>query len=334
METPINGTPMNETPINETLNNLASDKFTPQSRLIGVILSFATAITMAYTFIAMRRLQKTPVAIVINYFSFFCIIFGAIVIAIMNYGFDYHKDKPWLPLTAKDYGWLVANGFCGVGGQLFLVLSLKLEEAGLVSLARTFDIVMAFIYQVAFLHEPVYVTSIVGAIIVCSGVIACALKKTYGAKPHFFNPFIRFVNFFGCNYDIVPDPEIDANYILDANIKDANYENHAFDGNENIAKLSGKTSEFMTRPPTVIERHASLSGSQLVNCRPDKTRAISVPNSVLPDSVQKTVQKVVNPNSPESAQNSQVSETKPSVKSARTFRRSSSVVSEIVPTPY
>ena len=304
---------------------------------------------MAYTFIAMRRLQKTPVAIVVNYFSFFCVIFGVIVIAIMNYGFDYHKDKPWLPLTAKDYGWLAANGICGVGGQLFLVLSLKLEEAGLVSLARTFDIVMAFIYQVAFLHEAVYVTSIVGAIIVCSGVIACALKKTYGAKPHFFNPLIRFVNFFGCNYDIVPDPETDAEIaqdancnadanMKDANLKDANYENHAFDGNENIAKLSGKTNEFMARPPTVIERHASLSGSQLVDCRPHKTRAISVPNSsVLPDSVQiiAPVQVVVaNPNSPESAQNSQLGETKQPAKSARTFRRSSSVVSEIVPTPY
>ena len=80
-------------------------------------------------------------------------------------------------------------------------------------------------------------------------------------------------------------------------------------------------------------------GSQLVDCRPrNKTRAISVPNSsVLPDSVQitTTVQVlVVNPNGPESAQNSQVSETKPSAKSARTFRRSSSVLSEIVPTPY
>ena len=78
---------MNGTPTKEMLSNLAPDKFTPQSRLIGVILSFATAITMAYTFIAMRRLQKTPVAIVVSYFSFFCVIFGVIVIAIMNYGF-------------------------------------------------------------------------------------------------------------------------------------------------------------------------------------------------------------------------------------------------------
>ena len=42
---------------------------------------------------------------------------------------------------------VVANGVCAVTGQVFLTLSLRIEEASLVSLARTIDVVMAFVYQ-------------------------------------------------------------------------------------------------------------------------------------------------------------------------------------------
>lgn len=164
------------------------ENFSSRDRVIGVILSFITSLTMAYTFIVMRKLQKTPVAVVITIFSIFCIVFGIICLLILNYGIGM---KILLPVTASDYGWLIGNSICGVLGQLFLVLSLKLEEAGLVSLARTFDIVMAFIYQVIFLSQKVYWTSILGAIIVCSGVVACALKKIYESKPQYFEPLLR-----------------------------------------------------------------------------------------------------------------------------------------------
>lgn len=59
------------------------------------------------------------------------------------------------------------------------------------SLARTFDIVMAFIYQAAFLDEPVVWTSILGAMIVCIGVSLSCLKKLYEVRPDKFNWLFR-----------------------------------------------------------------------------------------------------------------------------------------------
>lgn len=364
---------------NGTMTDVGN-KFTPESRLIGVILSFLTAITMAYTFIAMRRLQKTPVAVVINFFSFFCVTCGLIVILIMNLGLNYNQGKQWLPLTGWDYGWMIANGFCGVGGQLFLVLSLKLEEAGLVSLARTFDIVMAFIYQVAFLHQQVYITSIVGAIIVCSGVIACALKKTYGAKPEIFDPIVKCINVLGFSFKTSRELDEEDCYfdetIYDSNYVDhgANY-NHAFDHGEdgkNISKIitnavanaisgSGssnleaiKEGETVTVKPTgtiktlpqgsKFIRQSSLTNEKISDGddgmisyhRNKKQRATSVPT--IPDTVQiTTTVKVTVVNSPmkdDGKRAGGMDGRKQSVKSARKFSRSSSVVSEIIPTPY
>ena len=86
---------------------------------------------------------------------------------------------------------MVINGLCGVAGQTFLVISLKIEQASLVSLARTFDIVMAFIYQVILLRQSVTIMSTAGAVIVFSGCCACAVKKFLDAKPDAFNRFLR-----------------------------------------------------------------------------------------------------------------------------------------------
>lgn len=72
-------------------------------------------------------------------------------------------------------------------------MSLKLEEAGLVSLVRTFDIVMAFIYQTSFFpDQKVMVTSIIGAVIVCLSVVISFFKKLYDSKPN-----LRIFTIFG-----------------------------------------------------------------------------------------------------------------------------------------
>lgn len=72
---------------------------------------------------------------------------------------------------------------CGVIGQGFLVVALKIEQAGLVSLTRTFDIVMAFIYQITCLHQEAMLMSVIGAVIITGGCVACGLKKFMDAKP-------------------------------------------------------------------------------------------------------------------------------------------------------
>lgn len=87
-----------------------------------------------------------------------------------------------IPVTSRDWIIVVINGLLGVANQAALVLSLKFENASLVSLLRTFDIVVAFLYQIAFLEQPVYWTSILGSVIVCSGCVAVALKRYFSTE--------------------------------------------------------------------------------------------------------------------------------------------------------
>lgn len=85
---------------------------------------------------------------------------------------------------------VLVNGLCGTFGQLLLTISLKLENAGPVSLARTIDIVMAFVYQICILNQHPQISSIIGALIICFGVVMLALRKWYQQKPELFQSMI------------------------------------------------------------------------------------------------------------------------------------------------
>lgn len=155
------------------------DVFSIQDRITGVILSVLTCLTMSYTYISMRKLQSTPTCAVIAFFSVFCIIAGSLT---MNVSTFISGNAIGVPSSPFVWCMIAVNGVCGVLGQATLVLALKLEEAGLVSLLRTFDIVIAFLYQAGFLDQPIHWTSILGSAIVCSGCVAVALKKYFASK--------------------------------------------------------------------------------------------------------------------------------------------------------
>ena len=157
-------------------------------RMEGTIVAFISSLCAALTFVMMRRLQKTPAAVVISWFSVVSIVMGIFVLTIICNFFEEEAgmlaEGVGVPASWQEILWVIANGLCGVFGQLCLTISLKIEEAGLVSLARTIDIVMAFLFQVAFLHnEVIHWTSIVGAVIVCIGVCVSALRRWLRGKP-------------------------------------------------------------------------------------------------------------------------------------------------------
>ena len=155
------------------------DVFSTDDRVIGIILSVVTCLTMAYTYVSMRKLQKTPTNVVVAVFSIFCIIVCSLVMNVVSF---FSGVSVVIPHSTFDWTMIGVNGICGVLGQLTLVVALKLEEAGLVAVMRTFDIVIAFLYQAMFLNQPIQWTSILGAVIVCSGCIVVSLKKYFDSK--------------------------------------------------------------------------------------------------------------------------------------------------------
>ncbi|KAI1290284.1 Solute carrier family 35 member G1 [Halotydeus destructor] len=150
------------------------------ARTQGTILAFISSIAMAFTFVMMRKLKKTPAKVIIAWFSIISIILGTIVLI----GAKAVDPLIRLPnqFTLEEVLLLLGTGLCGVCGQFCLTNALKVEGAAIVSLARTVDIVVAFIYQVTFLAEPITATSLAGAAIVMLGVAISGTRKILQEK--------------------------------------------------------------------------------------------------------------------------------------------------------
>jgi len=151
------------------------DQFTPQERVIGITLSILTCVTLSYCYIGMRKLKKTSTSAQNAGYSIFCIFAGSLVLNAFSLS---TQTVIRTPSGLRGWTLILINGFCGVCGQATASAALRIEEAGLVSIMRTFDIVMAFIYQGLFLpQQPIHWTSILGAVLISSGCIVVSVKK-------------------------------------------------------------------------------------------------------------------------------------------------------------
>ena len=58
-----------------------------------------------------------------------------------------------------------------------MTMALQNEKAGRVAIARTSQIFFAFLLQVFFIHEPISLFSVIGAILVFASAVIVAVRK-------------------------------------------------------------------------------------------------------------------------------------------------------------
>ncbi|XP_076357561.1 solute carrier family 35 member G1-like isoform X2 [Tachypleus tridentatus] len=140
--------------------------------IIGSILAFGSCLAISVIMIAVRKLRSTNYATINLTFSILLIIVNSAILIITG---------DWsFPSCGKEGLLLSLMGVLVTFGQFFQTAALKLEEAGLISISRTFDIVIAFIFQVTLLDEEILWTSVLGAVLICSGVGLLGWKKWKG----------------------------------------------------------------------------------------------------------------------------------------------------------
>ncbi|CAG2176988.1 unnamed protein product, partial [Oppiella nova] len=116
-------------------------------RIIGIILSMVSAISSAFSLINLRKLKTTPVPVIVMWYSIACIVIGNIILPFLS---------PWvIPKDFKTWGLLLAIGLAGILNQLFQTMAFKYESPGPISVTRTFNIVLAFIWEVAIFVDPI-----------------------------------------------------------------------------------------------------------------------------------------------------------------------------------
>lgn len=146
-------------------------------KLFGTIMAFLSSVIAALANIIIRKLKNVPAPVVVTWFSISSFLFSSVGILLAKLCLTETVTIRVIDFEAE-FAFLMANSMCGVFAQLFITLSLKVEEASTISLARSVDILLSFIFQALFLeNEPIYWTSICGALIIAVGVTLSALNK-------------------------------------------------------------------------------------------------------------------------------------------------------------
>lgn len=134
----------------------------------GPLAAIASAVFTANAMILIRVLRDLHHSVVICNFGIFACVFTFLVLQTTS-GFC-------LPPCENRF-LILALGVFSFFGQILLTLSLKLEEAGVISIARSTTIVFAFIWQMIFFNQIPCFYSVFGALLIIGSVALNALKK-------------------------------------------------------------------------------------------------------------------------------------------------------------
>lgn len=123
---------------------------TPAQHLEGCLLALSSSIFLSMSLIALRLCKKTSAEVTIFWLSVWSILVGTMTLLALN---EFRFPNNWL-----DALYILLNGLCGALGQWFITSALKVEQSGVIALARTFDIQVAFLYSAFLLHEHISLT--------------------------------------------------------------------------------------------------------------------------------------------------------------------------------
>ena len=144
------------------------------TEMIGVILASVACCGISCGNLVIRKLQKTPVPIVVCHFSLFSMLVSIVLVPILDHYVLPEENIEWL--------WILCTGLFGVLTQVFVTKAFKLENCGPISVTESFNVIFAFVFQHFVFHEEIVWTSYTGAALVVTAVFAIGLKKYFDRR--------------------------------------------------------------------------------------------------------------------------------------------------------
>ncbi|XP_071447759.1 solute carrier family 35 member G1-like [Hetaerina americana] len=141
----------------------------------GAAAAFAATLFGANAYVLLRALKGLHFSVIMANFGTFALV--------QTIGTSWLLGELCIPRCGWDRLLVVALAAFSFGGQILLTVALQIEQAGPVAIARSADIVFAFIWQVAFFREVPNRYSISGAVLVTSSVVLTGLRKWALALP-------------------------------------------------------------------------------------------------------------------------------------------------------
>lgn len=156
-------------PEDEFSNDFLSPSQSTSNRIWGSVAAVASTLFGANVYILLRALKDIHFAVIMSNFGMFALLYTFIVCWTIG-------AICW-PSCGSDRILIVVLALFSFLGQILLTISLQIEQAGPVAIARCADIVFAFIWQWLFFGDKPTGYSLFGALLVVSSVIITALKK-------------------------------------------------------------------------------------------------------------------------------------------------------------
>ncbi|CAG4933620.1 unnamed protein product [Colias eurytheme] len=143
--------------------------------LRGAVAAFVSTIFGANAYVLLRVLKGL-------HFSVIMTNFGAIAI-LQTLFYSFIFGILCMPNCGTERFLVVCLALFSYLGQILLTMSLQMEQAGPVAIARSADIVFAFFWQVMFFDEIPSKYSVCGAVLVLSSVLLVGIRKWALALP-------------------------------------------------------------------------------------------------------------------------------------------------------
>lgn len=163
------------------------DENSASTDLWAAVAAFSATLFGANVYVLLRALKGLHFSVIMTNFGAFALV--------QTVGVTWFLGALCWPQCGVERLLVVALALFSFGGQILLTLSLQLEQAGPVAIARSADIVFAFIWQVLFFKEIPNVYSLAGAFLVTSSVMLTGLRKWALSLPE-NSTFKRQLSFF------------------------------------------------------------------------------------------------------------------------------------------
>ncbi|KAI9996011.1 hypothetical protein PInf_013189 [Phytophthora infestans] len=147
-----------------------ANNVTKEAPPLAVYCAIGGSMTSAVVYILLRRLSKVDHLVAIHYFFVFGTITSIMTLLILGV-------KMTVPLESTFLFALFGSGFFSFIGQVFMTKGFQLEQAGIASVMRYFDVVFVVAMDVLILGESVNVLSLLGAGIIMAGVSMIVLRR-------------------------------------------------------------------------------------------------------------------------------------------------------------
>lgn len=148
---------------------------TTQYSFLGPLAALLSTIFAAIVYILLRALKNLHFSVIMVCFATYSIL--------QTSSMAWATGKLCWPKCGTERLLVVALGIFSFSGQMLLTIAAQLEEAGLVAIARTVDVVFAFMWQIIFFNEIPNIFSIIGAVLVTSSVVLIGLRKWMMSMP-------------------------------------------------------------------------------------------------------------------------------------------------------